>query len=178
MRHLTCDPNAEVIGSSAISYIENINSKGLMPILQKHGLSEMDSDKWYPCVDILNVLNDVAQQPDFTSNFVAIGLKIAEVAMLPPTVNALSEILLAFDGVYQMNHRNGEIGRFVPEKISGTHYTIRCEDVYPDDLSYGILYGLARRFLPKGTSFRVAYDDPNATRDNGGEETLIHVEWE
>jgi hypothetical protein len=52
--------------------------------------------------------------------------------------------------------------------------------VYPDDMSYGILYGYARRFLPPGTKFKVYYDPDVLPRDQGGSEnyTIIHISWE
>ena len=50
----------------------------------------------------------------------------------------------------------------------------------PDDMSYGLLYAYARRFLPPGTQFTVYYDPDIPARDYGGdrEETIIHIEWD
>jgi hypothetical protein len=177
MRHLTCDPNAEVIGAAAQAYLENVRSESTKPLLEAHDLGTIDADKWYSVQSVLDVLNDLAQQPDVMSNFVAIGLKIAEKAFIPPQITQLDQILMGLNDVYQMNHRNGDVGYMETEKVGDTHYKLHLHDVYPDDFTYGILYGFARRFLPQGTQFTVTYENPAIGRDRGGSETIIHVEW-
>jgi hypothetical protein len=45
-------------------------------------------------------------------------------------------------------------------------------------MTYGMAYGMAKRWLPRGTHFSVRYDPNIPNMDNGGEVTIIHVKWE
>ncbi len=55
--------------------------------------------------------------------------------------------------------------------------TCRVTGPYPDDLVYGVVFGFARRLLPPDVYFTVYYDAALPRRDEGGIETVIHVEW-
>ena len=92
----------------------------------------------------------------------------------------LEEVLLRWNDMYQSLHRGADIGGIVIEKIGDTHYKTTHTVIYPDDLSYGVLYGYARRFLPPGTRFMVYYDEEVIPRDQGGQDgyTIIYISWE
>lgn len=180
MRHLTCDPSAEVIGQTMLSFIDNLQSDRIMPLLKRHGLDDIQPDQWYPLQDWLEVLNDLAREGDFSSSVVAIGMQITEKMLVPPEVEQLSlgEILEMWNDLYQMQHRGADVGCVRTEKVAPNHYVCTQEVMYPDDMSYGVAYGMARRWLPHGTPFTVKYDDTILNRDNGGPQTVIHVMWE
>ena len=76
---------------------------------------------------------------------------------------------------YHSAHRNGDIGHVIGERVEDKYYRINLEDIYPDDMTYGIIYGFAKRLLPSGTQFSVKYDEGQPNRDRGGEKTIIHV---
>lgn len=180
MRHLTCDPNVEIIGAAMLSIMDNLNVSEIYPFLEKHGLVEIDPSQWYATHLWLNVMNDLAEHTNLMTNLVAIGLRIAENVVLPPELaNAtLPQMLEVWDNVYQMQHRGGDIGQVKTEKINDTTYKTTHVHLYPDDLTYGVGYGWAKRFLPTGTSFKVWYDESIPRMDEGGEETIIHISWE
>lgn len=177
MRHLTCDPKLEVKGQAALSLVENIRAEEIKPMLEKHGFSHIDPDQWYSAQDFLNMLNDLAKESDFMTNLVAIGLKLAEQAPMPPEVETLEQLLPMYDVAYQMNHRNADAGQILCEQMDDRYYKFTLNDIYPDDLSYGSIYGFAKRFLPDGTQFTVKYDEIT-TRDRGGDRTILHLTWE
>jgi len=58
MRELLCDPNAEVIGQSINSYLDNLKQSSVFPIMEKHDLMDTQIGEWYPLQNWLNVLND------------------------------------------------------------------------------------------------------------------------
>ncbi len=181
MRHLTCDPNIEIIGATVLGIVENLQSDEIQPLLGKHGLANVQPNEWYPAERWLSVMNDLADNPNTTQNYVAVGMSIAERVVLPPELQSatLPQILTAWDDIYQMQHRGGDIGHVRIEKLSETKYRTIHIHLYPDDLTYGIAYGWSRRFLPKGTHFTVMYEDINNRLDSGeGTETSILVEWE
>ncbi len=75
--------------------------------------------------------------------------------------------------------RNGDVGHVITQKITDTSYRIIQQNVFPDDLCYGLAYGFARAHLPLGTNFRVWYEDYDHRIDNGdSDQTVICVSWE
>lgn len=181
MPRMTCDPETEVIGQVMLSYIDNLQSAAMRPKLEKYGLLNVQPEKWYPLKPWLDFINEISTEPGFSANMVAVGLKVAEYAIMPPEMKnvTLPQILEGWDLHFHTNHRNGEIGHIVTQKVNDKFYKTIHRHIYPDDLNYGLAYGFARVFLPQGTRFDVWYEDNNHRLDNGGgEETVICVRWE
>jgi hypothetical protein len=149
--------------------------------MEKYGVADVDPEKWYPEHLLLDALNELAANPNVTPNMVAMGMQVGSIVPMPPElVNpTLEQVLRAWNGVYQSLHRNGDVGTITVDKIDEKHFRIIFDELYPDDFSYGILYGYARRFLPNDTQFVVYYDEQVIPRDRGGEEdvTIIHITW-
>jgi hypothetical protein len=182
MRTLTCPPETETIGVNITAFFDNLRDANTKPIMEKYGLLNIDPESWFPASKYLDALNELGQNPDFSSNLVAIGLEVGSMTPLPPDLEnpTLEEVLMRWDDMYQMLHRGADVGGVVIEKISDTHYKTTHTVIYPDDMSYGVLYGYGRRFLPPGTRFKVYYDPDVLPRDMGGQEgcTIIHITWE
>lgn len=185
MRHLSCDPGMELIGQAALSFINNVQSSEIHPYLVKYGLTNVQPDQWYPASKIMDLMNDMAHGTNLTSNLVAIGMEIATNMVMPPEMEhaPLVAILEAWDVLYHMQHRNlvnpgVDIGYVKLEKVTENHYTTIHRHLYPDDMTYGLAYGMAKRFLPKGTHFKVKYDSEAPNRDQGGSVTIIHIMWD
>lgn len=153
MARYTCDPNAEIIGQNLLSTVVHINRESVYPFLVKHGLDNIDPQQWYPLQAWMNVLNDVAEQGGGSSDFVSLGVAIAQTALLPPEIENASfeDFCASMDYAYQMNHRNGDVGHYMAEQMGEHHIKVTMTAPYPDDQAYGVLYGFARRFLPPKT---------------------------
>jgi len=180
MRHLTCDPDVKVVGGNILSVLQNVNAKEIHPYAVKHELGDVKADEWYPLTQWLDMMNDLIENTYFMSNLVAIGMSLAEKVNLPPHMQdaTYEDILLAWDDIYHHQHQGDNIGNHHIEKISDTQFKCTFTDVYPDDLKYGIAYGFARRFLPKGTQIIIEYDDLNNRMDEGSSpETVMHISW-
>jgi hypothetical protein len=180
MRKLTCEPGTEVNGATVLSLIENMQSADIAPYLSKYKLENIQEDHWYPLENMQGLLNELHNR-QMTPSFVAIGMSIAEVALMPPHLEhaSLGELLENWNEHYQINHRYGNIGRKITEKIDEHHYKLTLDGgVYPDDFEYGVVYGFAKRFLPVGTKFTVWYEDGVKRLDQGGTQTVIHIIWE
>ncbi|GIK67440.1 MAG: hypothetical protein BroJett018_52340 [Chloroflexota bacterium] len=179
MRKLTCPPEAEVLGAMSNIFVENLLGDVTAPIFKKYGLMNINLDKWYPLHPILSAFNELAQIPDVTSNMVAIGMKFGEAMPLDDQVRPFETLLMGWDEGYQMHHRGADVGRIWIEKVTHTHFKTFYTIVYPDNFSYGVLYGFAKRFLPKGTNFTVFYDPDVPARDYGGttDYTVIHLKY-
>ncbi|NDJ61389.1 MAG: hypothetical protein GYB67_09700 [Chloroflexi bacterium] len=180
MRILTCDPHAEVRGLALLAFVNNLNADEIRPTLERHGIGEVDPDRWYPMQNWLNVLNDLSHQDNHSSNLVAVGLAVANQPILPPELDAsaaLHQVLLNWNNSYQSLHRGADVGYHHIEKVSETHYRATSTALYPDDFFYGVAYGFARRFLPPDVDFSVAFDDDTPNLDDGGENTVINIKW-
>lgn len=180
MRPFTCDPETELTGQTVLSLIKNINYQNIQAIIEKHGLTDIDPNAWYPLQDVLNVLKEISDATNSTFNFVSIGMTAAQLAYIPPEMEnyTLEQILRQYGKIYQMRHRNGDFGSVVVEKPSENHLKIIMDTPYPDDIMYGVMYGYARRFLPPGTRAVVQYDDTQPRMAEGGDYTVVHVRWE
>lgn len=181
MPRVKCSPETEVIGQVMLSYIDNIQAEHIKPLLEKAGLVKIKPEQWYPLRPWVDVIDELSTRPDFTPNMIAVGLKVAEYAIMPPEMAnvTLGQMLEAWDTHFHTNHRYGEIGHIITEKVDDTFYKTIHENIYPDDLNYGLAYGFARTLLPKGTDFEVWYEDFEHRIDNGnGDKTVICIRWD
>jgi hypothetical protein len=182
MRKLICPPESQTLGVNLHAFADNLQGAETRPIMEKYGVVDTEPFGWYPTINLLNALNEIAENPNLVSNYVAIGMKIGEALPLPPEMEnpTLGDVVMIWDDLYQGIHRNGDMGKIECIKHSDKHYETVHTVPYPDDMSYGILYAYGRRFLPPGTPFTVFFDPNFPARDHGGttEETSIHVKWE
>jgi hypothetical protein len=180
MRQFTAPPGNEVIGQNIRAWADNLQGEDTAPIMRKYGLVDVDPQGWYPTQTLMDAMNEILANPNNSANMVAIGMEVGKIVPMPPgmTNPTLGEVLMVWNDLYQYIHRNGDVGKLQCEKVTDTHYQITFTDLYPDDFSYGIMYGYAKRFLPKGTYFKVYYDPEIKPRDQGGTgKTVIHLTW-
>ncbi len=181
MRTYACDSGTEVSGATLSSLIENVNHDDIAPFLDQYGLDHIRADKWYPGEIFIDFLNEMVHHPNVMYNLVAIGISIAEVAIMPAGLDNVpfAEFVSSWDEHYQANFRNGYVGRKTTVQVDHKHYKVILDQtILPDDLEYGVLYGFAKRFLPPGTPFSIWYDEDEARMDDGAERTVLHVLWE
>lgn len=178
----TCSPGTEVIGQAMLSYIDNIHADLIMPLLEKYKLKDIKPDHWYPLQPWLDLIwDDLAPRPDFETTMIAVGLKVVEYALTPPEMKnvTLGQMLEGWNHHFHANHRNGEVGQIVTEKINDQTYKTIHRHIYPDGLNYGLAYGFARQMLPETAAFKVEYEDYNYRLDRGGaDKTVIIISWE
>lgn len=181
MARMLCSPSTEVIGQAMLSYIDNLQAEVMRPLMEKYHLVDIQRDQWYPLLPWLHCINELAHLPSFSSNMVAVGLKVVEYAVTPPEMQdaTLAQMLEGWNIHFHANHRNGDVGQITTIKIDDTHYKTIHEHIYPDDMNYGLAFGFARTLLPKDARFTVWYEDPIYRLDYGGaDKTVIHVKWE
>ncbi len=178
-KYTVFDSANQTSGAAMLSFIESINIDRIRPFLEKHGLTNIDPDKWYPLQQWLDVLSDISEQGGAMFDFVSIGMKIIETAKFPPEFEALAfeQAVMAIDDLYHANARGGDIGEYTVEQVGEKQIEVTCRIPFPDDVAYGQLYGMARRMLPKGSHPTVRYDEDIPRREKGGERTIMHVTW-
>lgn len=180
-RFTSFDPNAEALGSILLSYVHCINNENLYPFLEKYGLIDIQPDQWYPLQKWLDALGDLAEvesRGQARFDFVAVGLKVAETTVLPPEFGLLpfSEIIRRWNDAYSLWHR-GNAGTMYTEEVGENHLRIISCLPYPDDIGYGVMWGVARRFLPRTSRFSVYYEEGHQHHDQGGDTTIVHIKW-
>jgi hypothetical protein len=182
MHDFKCNPEMEILGALVAAYVDNVQADIIEPIFKSHGLTtEPDFEAWYPLQPILDVLKELANGPDATSNMTAIGVKIAEYGVEPEdAIEApLPVVLEHWHDHMHLGFRNGNPGKIITEKVHDKFYKVTQMNMFPDDLCYGLAYGFARSRLPVGTNFKVWYEDYNNRLDKGGNDrTVICIEWE
>lgn len=172
-------PDAEVLGGAIHGFIHAVNRDNIQPILQKLGMTDIDPAAWYPKQKYVDLWNEIlASSTSAMFDLVSAGMVIAEIAW-PPETDAMSfeEVLAIWGDAFDAVNRGADRGYIRAEKAGEKHYRIVHCTPDPDDLNYGVVYGVCKRFLPPGTQFTVTYD-PEARRDFGGAETIIHINWE
>jgi hypothetical protein len=175
------EPENEVLGAAVLSFIESVNFDNIKPFLDRYGLTEVDPGAWYPLQLWLDVLSDMDEQSGGGAmfDFVSIGMKIIETAQFPPEFSTLSmkQAIMTANDLYRANMRGGDFGEYIIDQLNDNHLRITTRIPYPDDVAYGQLYGMARRFAPPGVHFTVYYDEDVPRSEQGGEKTIMHVTW-
>lgn len=81
-------PQAEVIGQTMISFVDNLEAKTIQPILEKHGITQINAEGWYPHQLWMDILKDMADTlgGQATSALVAFGRQVVKNAVMPPQI--------------------------------------------------------------------------------------------
>jgi hypothetical protein len=107
-----------------------------------------------------------------------IGVKIPEIAKLPPDNGNIEKALGAIDVAYHMNHRKGEIGHYGFQMSGPRSATMLCRNPYSCDFDRGIMESMARRFKPtESVLVKVRHDDHASCRKKGADSCTYHVTW-
>ena len=172
------DPRVETKGAAILATVKGL-AFDVGPILKRHGLDEnLDPDGWYPQQAWLDVLREISlMQGGTTLELVGIGMKIPETADWPPEVTTVDEALSSIDVAYHMNHRYGEIGYYHAERIDANTIRVTCENPFPSDFDYGIIYGVTRLFHDHSREFYVERA-ARPCRKNGDDQCIYDVIFE
>lgn len=175
-------PGAEVLGQAASAIFNHMLGDEVMDSLRKHGVDQLKPDEWYPVDKFIEVFADWFRNPENTSNqLVSVGMAIIDNAMLPPEMESapLVQKLMLLGALHDINHRGtGDPGRYIIEQVGEKHLKYTTNTPYPDDMIYGYIYGVAKRFLPRGTRFTVSYDPDIPRQHEGGTHTVFHLKWD
>ena len=169
------DENVEVMGA-AIMAITNGLGEAALPILKKHNLHPLEYDNWYKQQDWLNAFSEISEESFM--NLVAIGLKIPDSAAWPPDIKTVHDALASINVAYNMNHRYGEIGGYHYEKVADSSGKMVCDNPYPSDFDYGIIYRTVQKFTdPENSNFVVRVDRSQPSRKDGANSCTYLITW-
>ncbi len=171
------DPNVKVRGKILLAYIAALGESA-RPLLEKHGFASVQPDAWYLLQSILDVFKEIYEK-DFTAmlDLVHIGMEVPKHVLWPPEIQTIEDALFSIDEAYHMNHKDGEIGTYRTSQAKRREFQIFCENPYPCDFDYGLLYGIARRYLPPDGHLIVEHDPDAPCRKHGEDSCTYSVRW-
>lgn len=173
--------DTKVLGAVVLSILGTSRIDELQPYFQKYGIARCNPDEYYPVEALRNMVDDIVrdrQSIDRMYDFVSMGIANGLSVPLPSAVDTLEKWLNIFENRYSTLYHGTQIGYVKPEKLAKTHYQVRICWPWVDDIAFGMIYGMCKRFLPPGHIFNVYYDAQALRADEGGKETVIHVSWE
>jgi len=171
---LTQYPDAEIRGGSILA-IQHAMGAIAAPYFKSAGLEDIQPDAWYSMSKYLKVIYDIVEHEESVmSNLVAMGVRTAEHAVLPPEIDTLEKGLRAMQQGWKMNSRNAKEVIWGIQKIDDNTFICSNYSPFPADQEYGVLYAFARRFS-NGHRFTVAYEDLTDREDNEKEERRFVV---
>lgn len=172
-------PDTQIRGSVMLDFQQAVGSDKFIPILEKHGLTGLSPDRWYPAQPWVDVLNEISGLGGAMMDFVSMGMRQMELVNWPPEFARMSllEVLQSLNEVYHEYYRGTDVGSIHVEAVGARHLKVIVRSFEPDNLWYGNIYGLARQFAPKGSHYTVEYDPDLPTREEGGDATIFHIEW-
>lgn len=156
------DPRAEIIGQNFQVFKKNNQTASINPV------------RWYPLRKWLHMLDGLVATSRDATNFVEIGIALANTFPLPHEAEkmTLEGFFRFFDEIYQMQHRNGDVGSITVQKMETDELQITVHSSpYPDDLIYGVVYGFTLRFLKKGQHFVLK-------QESKGRTLKLHLKWQ
>lgn len=178
-KYHTLGPDAQIRGKLLLNMLESKRGAQVRPFLAQHGLANPDPKQWYPLEDIITIFNEISEAGEgaASATYVAIAMREMEVAEWPAEITTLEQALSIINDAYRIQYRGKDIGGFWCEKLGYHHYRILFQLPHPNDYVYGLMYGMARRFLPEDSQFVVQFDNDYPHNDVSGETSAIEVAW-
>ncbi|MDA0244431.1 MAG: hypothetical protein OT477_13520 [Chloroflexi bacterium] len=172
------DPESKIWGRGITVLITACQSQGLDVeyYLKNFGLTEANADSWWPFQTALDILAEMRVREGNFMGLIAVGHAGPAFQPWPDEITTVEQAFLALDSIAQMAHQ-GYIGRYVPEMIDPQHIRVTSYTAYPSDFEYGLMYGIAQRFLPQGTSI-VIHRFFSPSRLRGDDHCVFDVTWE
>lgn len=170
MEFVCIDPKATVRGLNVLATVDAFQ---LVPdvarrMLARHHLSTTDlkADAQVPVQRWLDALREIATTVGI-AKLRAVGAKVVESALFPPSFPDVISVLVALDDIYHLNHQ-GEVGHYRSSVMAGGRVRIVCETPYPAEFERGLIEGITRNAnLARGRRYDVSFQEG----EKGGKRT-------
>lgn len=174
-KYIASTPQAEVIGSALLAYEEAVHYREFQAILKRFDLVKIDAETWYPQQLTLDIQKTIKEQPGGSRSLISIGMKIIETAKFPP-MKSLEEALDAFASSYPLNFRYQSPQDVISaHRLSDRHIRVINSSPHSDEMIYGYIYAMIKRFAPLGRRPVVQFVDLN--KIDSDDDTLYDVTW-
>jgi hypothetical protein len=178
-RYTLLHPDTEMLGQVILDFENAIVTDKFKELFKKHGLTNIDAKKWYPAQPWLDLLNEILEDQSSLLDLVSIGIRQLELAIIPDDFasKSLVEILSSMDDAYRLNYRGTNPGGIKTEVVSERQVKMTVNNFEPDELWYGNIVGMMRRFAPADSQFTVTYAPDIPRRSEGGDVTVFLIAW-
>lgn len=178
-------PDTLQLGAPMQALLSNIRTEELMPILVKHGITEIQDDQWYPMQIFLDVFRDIVERSGgVTLDLIAIGIRGVETsAPFPPEIDTVEKGLGVMDyASRQVNVKNvpPEFGYPITQIAEG-HLQVTNNTPIPDESIYGYIWGITNRLKQEEDDFliislpKVSPEQPTTFEVIWGDEAFVNT---
>lgn len=168
-------PTTLVKGNVMLAIINGIMRKDLAyAILAKHGIKEIDPDRWYPEQSWLDAFGEIATELGDAALY-AIGRAIPPVIELPPDAKTPKDIIEKLDEIYKAHHR-GEAGGYSVSFPDERSAVIVSRNPRPCSYDMGYLSALIEKYN-NGKTVTIKHEDEMCCRKMRYPECIYLVNW-
>lgn len=166
---------ALVSGQSLTTFYHTPSLEAHLDILKPFGLDQIDPSEWYLQQTVLDVLQTIKDSLQDWRILIMVGEEIIQHAF-QPNITTVQRALAELDTIHSMNHRDISPLEHIGAVIIDEDYAVAFNATpYPDDLIYGYLWGLMRKFAPEPGSVSITYEDNDQVNSDG--EMKFHIRW-
>lgn len=170
------DLRAKVLGTSAIALRLASQRLGFdVDYYQRQHNYYPQPDEWADLQTYLNIMQSLRKREGHFMGLIALGQTIPHVIDFPTHLQTVEAVFQNFNMLYHSVHQ-GHIGQYVVEFISHTHIRVKAYTPYPSDYEYGLLYGIAHRFLPAEADIKVCREQ-FPSRLQGDDHCVYDLHW-
>jgi len=174
-KYVSSTPAAQVIGRALQAYDQAIERDAFEHVLLEYGLAVIDPSVWYPQQLTLDVQRAIKTSAGGMMALVSVGMKIIDSAIFPP-IASLAEAVDVFAASYPMNFRDqADQDTIRATRLSERHIQVVNASPHSDDMIYGYVYALIRRF---GGHLHPTVIFEDYTQCDSDADTLFNVIWD
>lgn len=155
--------NIEIMGWYLSPIAQAISE--IAPAFTKNRVTVLDDYAWYPLSDCLRVLHTLASEAML--DMANLGMRAAKHLAIPHWIDTIPAALINLEDTYRRAHRNNHHGELSARIITARQVRCTVNTPYPEDFMYGLISGVAMRYMPSGSHFEVrrSYADRAAVID-------------
>ena len=161
----------EVNGAYLMGIINSMNEENVQPYREKYNLTDIQPDKWYSGLKVIDFYDDIENNMGGMFDLVAIGMNIVKYIEFPPEVDNVKAAMMMSKEMHYGAWRNGHPGTMDVQFPADQHIRLIYENLpLPIDLVYGLCYGAVKRFVESPSNIRVE-------RQQEGNKYTFDIKW-
>ncbi|MDC1142001.1 hypothetical protein OAU50_02840 [Planctomycetota bacterium] len=145
-QNVSAAADCEVKGPGIISVQQAVLIKSVgREISARHGLAEIDNERWYPMQNVLNIYRDIREELGEESLY-SIGRRIPYVVGKDPALlRNVESALVGLNTAYTTVNRGSDIGSYDFEKLGPDRFRLVCNTPYDHTLDHGIIVSFVEK---------------------------------
>jgi hypothetical protein len=158
--YVAFDNQTQISGRFILSAVEALGPE-VSIILQRHGLLNIQTDKWYPQQAWLDALMEMMMsRGNHTAalDLFRVGIRVAENIELPGHIRRVDDLVNDANWVFENHYRNGTPGSVTASFTGPQRVRVVVRSPHPGDFLMGMIYGMAKRLVHGGGDFAVRED--------------------